>query len=254
MKNEDIIPSDYDTFSKGCVEELKDLQAEFQKKYDLTWYEDWSYNQTTGLLTFSTGDKELNFKYFEVGSYSEKSQTWMWSWNNDSTLVNVKERSESIRGFGLRSNFNKLTEGHFPSEEAEGWEFTAIAAKLENGIGAYRPVSDGYLQIFMVLTEYIDNEVAQKIKNRYVECGNHEYRRRAFVCRHLNSETKTGFQEAVETYEDMDLDDLQAWCDECEIERQKDGEWNDASMAFAQIKLVCEKCYFEMKEANLGYM
>jgi hypothetical protein len=26
----------------------------------------------------------------------------------------------------------------------------------------------------------------------------------------------------------------------------------DKSMPFAKIKLVCEKCYFEMKELNLG--
>jgi len=28
---------------------------------------------------------------------------------------------------------------------------------------------------------------------------------------------------------------------------------NDDSIAFAQIKLVCEKCYFEMKKLNLDY-
>ena len=49
-----------------------------------------------------------------------------------------------------------------------------------------------------------------------------------------------------------DDDDFQAWCGECENVRQKEGEWNDRSMAFAQIKVVCEKCYFEMKELNIG--
>ena len=48
-------------------------------------------------------------------------------------------------------------------------------------------------------------------------------------------------------------DDLQAWCDECELARLTAGEWNEVSEKFAAIKLVCEKCYFEMKELNLGY-
>jgi hypothetical protein len=64
-----------------------------------------------------------------------------------------------------------------------------------------------------------------------------------------------GFEESFETFEGMELledDDLQAWCDECESVRQNEGEWNEKSMAFAEIKLVCEKCYFEMKELNLG--
>ena len=47
-------------------------------------------------------------------------------------------------------------------------------------------------------------------------------------------------------------DDFQAWCDECEAVRQDEGEWNDKSMAFAGI-CICEMCYFEMKELNLGH-
>jgi hypothetical protein len=246
---------DYDSFAEKCVDELKILQDKFQEKYDLDWYENWFYNQATGLLTFSSSDVELNFKYFQVGSFSKNSNTWKWSWDNEHTLENVKEPTQVIKEFGQISNFTKLTNGYFKSDEFEAWEFTSIAAKLTNGIGVYRPV-DEHLQIFLVITEFVDNETARSIKDRYVECEDHEYRRRAFVCRHLNHTIKVGFEESFETYEDMDLledDDFQAWCDECEVVRQAEGEWNDKSMAFSQIKLVCEKCYFEMKELNLGH-
>jgi len=36
-----------------------------------------------------------------------------------------------------------------------------------------------------------------------------------------------------------------------EKERVKADGWNDVSMEYAQIKLVCERCYFEMKDLNL---
>jgi hypothetical protein len=48
-------------------------------------------------------------------------------------------------------------------------------------------------------------------------------------------------------YED---DDFQAWCYECEKVRVEHDGWNDESMEFSDIKLVCEKCYFEIKESN----
>ena len=51
----------------------------------------------------------------------------------------------------------------------------------------------------------------------------------------------------------LDDDDFQAWCSECELVRQKEVEWDEKSEAFAGIKAVCEKCYFEMKELNLGH-
>lgn len=247
---------DYNFYAEKCVEELKVLQDNFQETYDVDWYENWFYNQATRLLTFSTGDVEINFKYFEVGSFSKKSNTWKWSWDNDHTLDNVKETTNQIREFGEKSKFPKLIDGYFPSDEFEAWEFTAIAAKLTNGIGVYRPVNNDELQIFLVVTEFVDNETAQSIKDKFVQCNTHEYRRRAFVCQHLNQTTKVGFEEAFETFEDMELsddDDFQAWCDACEIVRQKEGEWNDRSMEFAKIKVVCEKCYFEMKELNLGH-
>ncbi len=247
---------DYKSFAKDCVERLKVIQDKFKNDYDVDWYDNWFYNQSTGLLTFSTGDQQLNFKYFDVGSFSEKSNTWKWSWDNDSTLENVKEKARLVKEFGVSSELSKLTSGYFDSDEFEAWEFAAIAAKLTNGIGVYRPVNDRRLKIFLVITEFIDNETAQNIKDKYVECGSHEYRRRAFVCQHLNFINKVGFEEAFDTFEDMELledDDFQAWCSECETVRQKEGEWNKKSEAFAAIKLVCEKCYFEMKDLNLGH-
>lgn len=247
---------DYNSFAEQCVDELNILQDKFKENYDLDWYENWFYNQATGLLTFSTGEVQLNFKYFQTGSFCLKSYTWKWAWDNEHTLDNVKGPTKLIKELGERSNVSKLTTGCFPSDEFEAWEFTAIAAKLAKGIGVYRPISDDQLQIFLVITEFIDAETAQNIKDKYVQCGTHEYSRKAFVCQHLNHTTKVGFEEAFETYEDMELsedDDFQAWCDKCETVRQQEGEWNDKSMAFAQIKFVCDKCYFEMKELNLGH-
>lgn len=245
----------YNNFAETCVDKLKVLQEKFQEDYDLNWYERWFYNQTTGLLTFSTDEVELNFRYFDVGSFSEKSNSWKWSWDNDTTLDSVKKPTNLIKEFGLQSNFPKLTTGYFKSDEFEAWEFVAIAAHLTNGIGVYRPVSDNQLQIFLVITEFIDNETAQNIKNKYVKCGEHDYGRIAFVCKHLNN-TGVGFNEGFETFENMELpedDDFQAWCDECEIMRQKEGEWTEKLMALADIRIVCEKCYFDMKESNTGH-
>ena len=247
---------DYDNFVTTCVEDLKVLQDKFQNEYHVGWYDNWFYNQSTGLLTFSTGDQQLNFKYFSIGSFSEKSKTWQCSWDNDTTLESVKKQVNIVRQFGQRSNFQKLTNGYFDSDEFEAWEFVAIAAKLTNGIGVYRPVNDVQLKMFFVITEFVDNEKANEIKDKYVECEAHEYRRRAFVCKHLNHKSNVGFEEAIETFEDMELlddDDFQAWCDKCEAVRQTEDGWNHKSMEFAGIKVVCEKCYFEMKEINLGH-
>lgn len=244
--------TNYIEFAEKCVAEIKILQDKLQQDYNLSWYENWFYDQATGLLTFSTNDTEINFKYFQVGTFSRNTNTWKWAWDNDHTLDNVKEKSLVVKEFGHNSNYTKLTDGYFESSEEDAWEFAAISAHLANAIGVYRPV-DEHLLMFLVLTEFVEKDKAQKIKDKFVNCATHDTGRIAFVCRHLNKETKVGFEEAFETFQNMELgedDEFQAWCNECEIERQKNDGWNEALMAFADIRLVCEKCYFEMKEVN----
>lgn len=245
---------DYNAFAGDCIDELKALQDKFAANFNIA-HASWFYNQSTGLLTFSNDDNELNFKYFKVGSFSPKSGTWMWSWHNDNILENIKGPTRQIRDFGESCNFAKLTEGHFASDEFEAWEFTAISVKLIKGIGVYRPVNDDGLMIFLIITEFVDNETAKNIKNKYIECGDHEYRRIAFVCQHLNFATKIGFEESFETFEGMELsndDDFQAWCDQCEKIRVAEDGWNHNTMRFAKLRVVCEGCYFKMKALNLG--
>lgn len=221
-------------------------------EYDINWYANWFYDQATCLLTFSTGDVELNFSFFTLGSFSEKSNTWKWSWDNEHTLDRVKEQSFLVKAFGEQAKFPKLTAGLFESDEAEAWEFAAIAVHVTKAMGVYRPVSD-QLKIFLIITELVDNETARKIKEKYIQCNLHNTQRIAFVCKHLIHATNAGFEEAFETHDGMELgedDDLQAWCDECEAIRQAEDGWNDRSQALVEIKLVCERCYFTIKELN----
>lgn len=231
------------------------LQDSLKKDYNISWYEHWYYDHDTGLFTLSTGDSELNFRFFTVGTFSNNTKTWKWSWDNEDTLDNAKEPTLAVKEYGEGHGYDRLTTGYFPTDEIEAWALTAIAARLNKGIGAYRAV-DEHLLIFMVLTELVDNERAQEIKNKIIECDVHGTGRIGYVCKHLLSRSRVGFEEAFETFPGMELgedDDLQAWCAECENVRSAEGEWNDQSMEFADIRVVCEHCYFEIKELNLGH-
>lgn len=244
----------YEEFTDKCVEELQGLQDELTENFNIDWYENWFYNDATNLFTLSTDKKEINFKYVNIGTFSRNTNTWKWSWDKEHTEESTKDILEKVRSYGKQNGFEKLTTGYFAADETEGWEFVAISAKLLEGLGAYRAVSD-HLLIFMLLTEHVPNDEAEKIKDAFVDCSEHGYRRRAFVCHHLNKESKTGFVESFESHPGMKLeldDDFQAWCDQCEQERLKTKGWTDESMAFANIKLICEKCYFDIKEFNLG--
>lgn len=82
-----------------------------------------------------------------------------------------------------------------------------------------------------------------------VECFEHGTEGAAFVCRHLNLEIPVGFVESHDP-DDPDVNRYQAWCHACDEVLVREGEWNDASEAFAQPRLVCRACYREMRELN----
>lgn len=242
----------YEKYANKICQKLTEFQDNFRKEYDIDNYANWFYNQSSEILRLYSNDKEVYFKYIPVGTFSLNTNSWMWSWANDDSVEPRKFRTLKINEFGEKKNYEKLTNPHFDGEEYTGWELTSIAFDIIGGIGTYRVITD-HLEKYFILTEQVTKEQVEKIESELIECSAHGKIRKAFICQHLNNKQKTGFEEAFETYRGMELDeedDFQAWCSECEKARIKTDGWNDESMKFAKIKLVCERCYFEIKEIN----
>lgn len=85
---------------------------------------------------------------------------------------------------------------------------------------------------------------------RTVECSTHGTKSEAWVCQHLvGGEDRVGFHVGY-SIDEPDQYYPDAWCDACEDVLEAEGEWNDASQAFADIKLVCSGCYQEIRKRN----
>ncbi len=245
-------PLKYKKYTDKLCEKLTEYQNDFRIKYDIDKYENWFYNQSTETLRLYSDNKEIYFKYIPVGTFSLTTNTWMWSWANQDSVESRKLVTLKVKEFGEKKKYENLTNAHFEGDKYTGWELTSIAFDIIGGIGTYRVISD-HLEKYFLLTKQITKDEADKIESELIDCGIHGKLRKAFICQHLNTKTKTGFEEAFDTFRGMELDeddDFQAWCSECEKERIKTDGWNDESMEFAKIKLVCERCYFEIKEFN----
>ena len=82
-----------------------------------------------------------------------------------------------------------------------------------------------------------------------VECPVHGTQEMAFVCQHLAQGEKQGFHLG---YDPDHPDELwpDAWCDACEAVLEQEGEWNEKTEQFADIKLVCAQCYEALRALN----
>lgn len=86
-------------------------------------------------------------------------------------------------------------------------------------------------------------------RDKPVQCRRHGDSHATFVCGHLASRSLAGFHTARDP-EDPRPD---AWCERCEeVLRAEGGAWNEASEAFAGIKLICAGCYDDVRARNEG--
>ena len=244
--------STFETFENECCEQISAMQHAFMESYDINSYEHWFMDNDLGVFRFQSDDgRNLYFKYALVGSFSAKTNTWKWSWDNEYLKESERRDIHKVRAYGVDNGYTQLSTGLIDGDEYTGWAMTSVAAKVLNAIGVYR-FPEEHLFFYLIFTGALREDEYNKLKDKYsVTCATHGARRAAFVCQHLNKDTYTGFHEPFESDPQIEEDDdYQAWCDECEKVRLREGEWNDVSEGFAKIRLICDQCFFQIKARN----
>lgn len=86
-----------------------------------------------------------------------------------------------------------------------------------------------------------------------MECRFHGTQKPSFVCHHLKNGIGLGFHEP-EGEPDPDVPFKNAWCSECDrILLDQDDEWNDVSEGFAQVQVICEGCFEDIRKRNYTF-
>ena len=134
-----------------AIPELQAKQDHLKEQYGFSEHERWDWDQEKSDIVFSNaGIPALIARIQFVGSISTVSDTWMWSWANSSLNSNIFRDLLTVTTYGETEDFANLTVPLWPAAEVDGWEMTAVAAKILNAQGAYRtPGETGFT--FMLL-------------------------------------------------------------------------------------------------------
>jgi hypothetical protein len=139
---------------KRSREYLLEQQEIIKEKYGLDDYEKMDYEQETGKMIFTLkGKKNVMMTFHIVGSVSDRSNTWMWSWDNPYLLDNVKEEMLKVKAFGEKHGIEKLIQPKWPGNEDDGWAMTAIASHVLKAKGAFSFLSDE-MMVFVVFSDF----------------------------------------------------------------------------------------------------
>jgi hypothetical protein len=121
----------------------------FASELSLGSFDTRKYDLGRGRLFYLKGGKEgVEAEIQVVGSISFENQMWLWSWADPRFSEEVVEDLQIVRSFGEQNDVKLLTEETWEAEEADGWDMSAITAKLLQADGVFKcPDSRGSLFI-----------------------------------------------------------------------------------------------------------
>ena len=234
-------PDEFATFRHDAVHSLMRLNDACDREFQLSSWPRWDYDFERGTLTFSKDDIPRVVASIQVvGSTSETSGTWLWSWANESLPAQVTNEMERVRAFGETEGLLELTRQSAPDDEYLGWGMSAIAAKVLDSKGAYRcPGENGF--IYLVYADLSFAETANTQPDvKQIQCSTHGVGYQSYVCEHLLSNP------AQEWFSESPSEGNRwpdAWCATCNRFFQEEGEWNDKNESKIRAKLLCHYCY-----------
>ncbi|MBO6935407.1 MAG: hypothetical protein JJ863_10550 [Deltaproteobacteria bacterium] len=121
----------------------------------------WDFDASAKTLTFSGPDDELVADVEVIGSFTERSNTWLWGWANhtlDPYLVGQVARLET---FGFVRGWEALTTSEQrPSSLEEAWHFAALATVLTEGEALYRAPMEDHLHTFLLIRRFRDRTLS----------------------------------------------------------------------------------------------
>jgi hypothetical protein len=110
--------SDFQTWKHDAVDEAKVLNEQCMREFRLGSWPRWETNLEQGRFYFvENGIPRVAASVVVVGSYSTKSETWLWSWANEHLPSTAKDGIEVVRDWGTREGVRALTEAKFPADE-----------------------------------------------------------------------------------------------------------------------------------------
>jgi hypothetical protein len=231
----------FSEFRHQAVHALMDLNQRCEREFKISSWPRWDYDFDASTLTFSKdGIARVIVSVQVVGTTSDSSGTWLWSWANAHLPPNVTEGIKKVRSFGETEGLAELTTPSARDDEYLGWGMTAVAAKLLESKGAYRcPGTNGF--IYFVYNDLSFAEAPRiPASGPQVKCDKHGVGYQTYVCEHLIAVPS-------QTWFSGDVNDSNpwpdAWCAACNNFFQEQGEWNDKNESHLNIELICHQCY-----------
>lgn len=104
----------------------------------------WNLDMNGGWLHWRFADgRALQADVQVIGTYNTQDRTFLWGWDHPSVPEPLRRAARKAHAMGTEHGFERLTMRSVACTEDEAWQFTALAAQLDEAVGAYRGDANG---------------------------------------------------------------------------------------------------------------
>ncbi len=104
----------------------------------------WDIDQDTGRIVFTFADgMTASAPVQVVGTFNPEDSSFLWGWDHPSVDPALTRAASATREWARKHKLARWTHRTVVCTEAEAWEFTAVAARLDGASGAYRAPTNG---------------------------------------------------------------------------------------------------------------
>ena len=138
-------PDWYHEWRHEAVHLLQDKNERLNEQFRIGAWPRFDYDLATRQLVFSEEGRPKVIADIQVaGTTSAKAGNWFWAWANSHWPSDCVEDAERVCSFGEEHGIDELISRYVEDDDlnALGWELTAVAARVCDAAGAYRPPRD----------------------------------------------------------------------------------------------------------------
>jgi hypothetical protein len=146
-----MVPLDWEELLSAATDYVQQCQDRLQSEFQMGSWDPIEIDHESGQLTWTPGNAirvRANVRY--AGTLSLATDTWLWSWANESIPEAARSDMEWLEAFGGENNLDWLSNARCPANARHAWELAAVACYLLQADGLYRVARDGEEHILVL--------------------------------------------------------------------------------------------------------
>ncbi|MBE7118459.1 DUF6882 domain-containing protein [Bacillus cereus] len=134
----------FESYLDMCYDKLESKQQKFISDYNIDNFDEYWYDQDQCILQFkNNGQVLLEFSVVFIGSWSGESNSWMWSWVNESMTDCARSKSSRLKGLQKTTGSEVFINPLFECNQEMAHELAAFSIEHLDAEGMYIVPDEG---------------------------------------------------------------------------------------------------------------